>query len=137
MTDLSKAFDCISLDLLKAKLDAYGFDQNSLNVIHNYIFRRSQKTKVDSYFSDLLDILYSVPQGSVLGPFLFNINVCDSFLSEYRSEFINFAGDNTPYECGKNYDEVINKLEDTIEKLFNWFQCNNFEANASKYNFFL
>ena len=56
---------------------------------------------------------------------------------EYSSEFSNFGDDTTPYECGKNYDEVINKLEDTIEKLFNWFQCNNFKANASKCHFFL
>ena len=59
------------------------------------------------------------------------------FLSECSCEFFNFADDITPYECGKNYDEVINKLEDTLEKLFNWFQYNNFKANASKCHFFL
>ena len=59
------------------------------------------------------------------------------FLSEYRSEFSIFADDTTPYDSGKNYDEVIDKLEDTIEKLFNWPQCNNFKANASKCHFFL
>ena len=98
---------------------------------------RSQKAKVGSSFSDLLDILYGVPQGSILGPLLFNIDLCDLFLSEYSSEFSNFADDTTPYECCKNYDEVINKLEDAIEKLFNWFHCNNFKANASKCHFFL
>ena len=59
------------------------------------------------------------------------------FLSEYSSEFSNFADNTTPYEFSKNYDQVINKLEDTIEKVFNWFQCNNFKANASKCHFFL
>ena len=137
LTDLSKAFDCISHDLLIAQLNAYGFDKNALNVIHNYLFGRSQKTKVGSSFSDLLDILYGVPQGFILGPLLFNVNLCDLFLCEYSSEFSNFADDTTPYECGKNYDEVINKLEDTIEKLFNWFQYNNFKANASKCHSFL
>ena len=44
LTDLSKAFYCISHDLLIAKLKAYGFDQNPLNVIHNHLFGRSQKT---------------------------------------------------------------------------------------------
>ena len=56
---------------------------------------------------------------------------------EYSSEFTNFANDTAPYECGKNYDEVINKFEDTIEKLFNLFQFNHFTANASKCHFFL
>ena len=58
------------------------------------------------------------------------------FLSEYTSEFSNFADDTTPYECSKNCDEVINKLEDTVEKLFNWFQCNSFKANPLKCHFF-
>ena len=116
LTNLSKAFDCISHDLLIAKLNAYGFDKNALNVIHNYLFGRSQKTKVGSSFSNLLDILYDVPQGSILGPLLFNITLCDLFLCEYSSEFSNFADDTTPYEYGKKYDKVINKLEDTIEK---------------------
>ena len=114
----------------------YAFNQNSLKVIHNYLFGRSQKTKLGSSFSDLLDILYGVPQGSILGPLLFNINLCDLFLFEYSCEFSNFADDTTPYECGKSYDEVINKLEDTIEKLFNWFQCKNFKANESTSHFF-
>ena len=65
LTDLSKAFDYISHDLLIAnaklnakiaKLNAYGFDHNAPNVIHNYLFGRSQKTKVGSSFSVLLDI---------------------------------------------------------------------------------
>ena len=59
------------------------------------------------------------------------------FLYEYNSEFSNFADDTTPYECGENYDEVINKLEDTIEKLFNWFKYNKVKANASTCLFFL
>ena len=62
LTDLSKAFDSISHDLLIAKLNAYGLHQNALNLIHNYLFGRSQKTKVGSSFSDLLDILYGVPK---------------------------------------------------------------------------
>ena len=61
LTDLSKAFDCISHDLLTDKLNAYGFNQIALNVINNYLSERSQKTKVGSSFSDLLDILHGVP----------------------------------------------------------------------------
>ena len=85
LTDLSKAFDCISYDLLIAKLDAYGFSYNSLNFIHNYLFGSSQKTNVGSSFSDLFDVLYGVPQCSILGPLLFNKSACQLFISEYSS----------------------------------------------------
>ena len=60
-TDLSEALSCFSHDLIIAKLNTYGFDQNKLNVIHNHLFERSQKTKVGFSFSDLLDILYGIP----------------------------------------------------------------------------
>ena len=107
MTDLPKAFDCISHDLLIAKLNAYGFDQNALNIIHNYLFGKSQKTKASTSFSDLLDTLYYVPQSSILGPLLFSINLRDLFLSQYSSEFFNFADDTTPYEYGKSINLKI------------------------------
>ena len=45
------------------------------------------------------------PQVSILGPLLFHINLCDLFLSEYSSEFTNFAEDTTSYVYGKYYDE--------------------------------
>ena len=42
---------CICLDILIAKLNAYGFDRNALKLTHDYLSDRSQKTKVDSSFS--------------------------------------------------------------------------------------
>ena len=67
LTDLSKAFDCICHDLLIAKLNAYGLERNALKLVYDYLSNRSQKTKVGSLFSTYLDIVYSVPQASILG----------------------------------------------------------------------
>ena len=61
LTDLSKTFDCISHNLLIAKLHAYGFDRNALKVIHDYLSGRSQNTKVTSSFNDFSDVKQSVP----------------------------------------------------------------------------
>ena len=61
-------------NLLIAKLHAFGFDLKSLKVIHAYLDDRIQVTKVGSFCSEILQIIYGVPQGSILGPLLFHVN---------------------------------------------------------------
>ena len=68
LTDLFKAFDCILHGLLIAKLNAFGFDKKSLSFISADLYNRKQKTKVSSEFSDFLNTLSDVPQGSILRP---------------------------------------------------------------------
>ena len=74
-TDLSKAFDRISHELLIAKLNAYRFDIKSLNFILAYFPNRKQKTKIGSSFSGYLNILFGVPQDSIFDPLLFMIYI--------------------------------------------------------------
>ena len=74
-TDLSKAFDCISHELLIVKLNAYRFDIKSLNFILAYFPNRKQKTKIGSSFSGYLNILFGVPQDSIFDPLLFMIYI--------------------------------------------------------------
>ena len=132
LTDLSKAFDCISHDLLIAKLNAYGLSLSALKLVHSYLQHRKQGTKIGSSYSLWEEIVSGVPQGSILGPLLFNIFLYDLFLSIENNYFTNYADDTTPYVTGNNPDEVVSELRDITEKLFTWFSENEMKANLGK-----
>ena len=73
LMDLSKAFNTLNHDLLIAKLYAYGFSKTALRLIRSYLTNRWQRTKINSSYSLWIELLLGAPQGSILGPLLFNI----------------------------------------------------------------
>ena len=137
LTDLSKAFDCVNHDLLIAKMPAYNFDQNALVLIHSYLSERKQRTKIYSSFSKLHDIFVGVPQGSILGPLLFNIYINDIFYIIKDVNIANLADDNSPFIFNKCITEVLNLLEEHIGKLYLWCDTNWLKPNSDKYHLLL
>ena len=132
LTDLSKAFDCLNHELLIAKLDAYGFGVEACKFILNYLKNRKQKTKVGEAFSKWLETKWGVPQGSILGPLLFNLFINDIFLFIDASYIANYADDNTQYATEKNVNELLKLFEKETNVILNWFKVNEMKSNDDK-----
>ena len=133
LMDLSKAYDCLPHDLLIAKLEAYGFDFNSLCLMYSYLDCRHQRVKIGSQRSAAAKIKIGVPQGSVLGPLLFNIFINDLCLMRLDCEICNFADDTTIYSCGLDLQEVVTNLENDLRRIIHWFTNNGMVANPKKF----
>ena len=74
-----------------------------------------------------------VPQGSILGPLLSNIDICDLFFIDMSSDTANYAHDTTPYECALYYDKL--KESDNLQNIWS-FKYKNFKAITTKCHFF-
>ena len=113
-----------------AKLHAYVFALPALKLIQGYLSNRKQRTKINGTYSSSEEILFGVPQGSILGPLLFNIFLCDLFW--IMCQTASYGDDNIPYALGDSIDDVIKSLEDDSITLFKRFQDNQMKANDNK-----
>ena len=133
--DLSKAFDTIHHDLMITKLEAYGLSQDALQYMRSYLTNRQQRVRVNSSFSTWENIIARVPQGSILGPLLFNIFINDLFLFVSNSYLSNDADDNTLYAFGYNLEGIKNTLCFDFDLVSKWFEENYMVLNADKCHF--
>ena len=111
LTDISKAFDCINHPRLIAKLYNYGVSPLSINMIFSYLSNRTHETKINEWFSERSRIERGVPQGSILGPFLFNIDLIDLFYECEERNIASYADDTTTYSCARDTQTVISELK--------------------------
>ena len=115
----------------------YGVSSSALNIISSYLKHRTQRTKINDCFSARPNIEYGVPQGSILGPLLFKIDMIDLFYKCEENDIANYADDTTPYSCGTDIATVISELEAVSTKVFNWFGNNHMKATKVNVTYYL
>ena len=91
----------------------------ALKFLHSYLSDRKQRVKINNEYSSFEEIIFGVPQASILGPLLFNIFISDLFLIIKDIDIASYADDN----------HVISCLEKTASDLFEWFSNNGMKAN--------
>ena len=131
--DLSKAFDSVCHGLLLAKLRAYGFTDQALELMSNYLKDRRQRVKLDGIYSDRKPLKVGVPQGSLLGPLLFNIYINDLNLRVTNSSLRLYADG---HYRNMHQTLLLQFLEFIINSdlyiLSTWLRQNYLQINASK-----
>lgn len=133
--DLRKAFDTIDHTLLLNKLSCLGFRGVYADLFSNYFQNRYQVVRINDTNSNLLPIKYGVPQGSILGPLLFNFYVNDLAQLSLKSKIFQYADDTALLLASESYMNGIQLMQDDIYKLIAWFNRNYIFLNREKTQF--
>lgn len=142
--DLSKAFDCVSHELLFDKLENYGLRGIVLSWIKSFVGDRKQfviikhineSNVVTDNASSLRTVNVGVPQGSILGPLLFTLFVNDIVLVSNSSRITMYADDIALLISDKRSHEIENKCNETVSDIYDWCFSNSLFTNVPKTNY--
>ena len=129
--DLRKAFDAVNRAILMPKLSLYGFRGVAIEFLSSYLTNRRQYVNINNHNSEIEPINVGVPQGSVLGPLLFNIFIND-IVGIGTANKVLFADDAIFYVTEKALDLCVEKMKLVIAELSEWLDNNKLVPNVSK-----
>ena len=130
--DLSKAFDTIDHKILLSKLENYGIRENAHSLLKSYLSDRKQYVTILGEKSELLNVLYGVPQGSCLGPLLFLIYINDLCRVSKNNEFILFADDTNIFIKAKTKALAFTVANKILLNVNNYMLVNKLHINMDK-----
>ena len=130
--DLSKAFDTVDHNILLTKLQHYGIRGEALGWFQSYLTNRQQFTVANGNCSTKQNVLYGVPQGSVLGPLLFLIYVNDIAAAVPSHKLRLFADDSNIFVSDINPRSLKCQMISVLTKMDEWFRANKLTINMSK-----
>lgn len=132
LVDFSKAFGHLSHEIIFARLYAYGFCLPVFKPMHNYLVERKQMTKINQAYSSWEELLFRVPEGSILWPILFDTSLNDLFLVVQAFNFTINADDNIIYKKDESIDDLILYLHTLSKKLLKCFADNQMNEDLLK-----
>ena len=130
--DLQKAFDTVDHSILISKLNHYGIRGIGNEWFKSYLSNRSQFVSIQGFDSDTEEIMYGVPQGSVLGPLLFLIYINDLHKAIKCSSVYHFADDTNLLNINTSPKKIQKQKNYDLKCLYQWLLANKISLNRSK-----
>ena len=136
LLDLSKALDSLSHEILSSKLKSLGFSSSDISFIKSFLSDRLRQVSLNSVKLDWIELKQGVPQGTILGPLLFNLYVNDltGQITE-DARIIEYADDCLLFWSHQQPDIALQCLQTNILKLESYFESNRLNLNGSKTKF--
>lgn len=130
--DFRRAFDTVNHNILLRKLECYGVRGIALKWFESYLSNRDQAVRVGGCVSSVLPVSIGVPQGSILGPILFNLYINDMYNSYRSLSFMHYADDTTVFLRGRNLDELAATMSQGLSSIDIWLRANVLSLNLAK-----
>ena len=131
-TDMSKAFDSLHPPLLLSKFRAYGFRENTVQLLNSYLTDRKYRVKIGRHVSSSRLVNRGCPQGSALGPLLWNVFQNDLPYG-LNAKLSMYADDHQIYHIGDDQEAVTSQLMESVNYVTNWYGSNLLAGNIKKY----
>ena len=132
--DLRKAYDTINHTILIKKLEKYGIRGLPLQLLASYLTDRQQYRIVNQFKSKSRDVIWGIPQGSTLDPFLFNIHINGLPLAPNSTIHL-FADDTNLTLSHSNVSTLQQNINNVLVKVSNCFKMNKLSINFNKTEF--